>query len=72
MSVTDNGSAPEPVDPPSSPGPPDRPRSTRAPLFVALLAVVIVLVVGSLAYMTVGPGHSSRHCSGVQVATGRC
>ena len=72
MTVADDVSAPEPVGPPSSPGPPEQPRSTRAPLFIALLAVVIVLAVGSLAYLTVGPGHPSRHCSQVQVATGRC
>jgi|GEM_PF-3241695 len=72
MSVADNDRAPEPVDPPPSPDPPERPPSSRAPLFIALLAVIIVLAVGSLAYLTVGPGHPSRHCPGVQVATGRC
>ena len=72
MSVVNSASTVEPVDPRPPGDPPDRPRSARAPLFIVLFAVIIVLAIGSFAYLAIGPGHPSRHCSEVQVGTGRC
>ncbi len=58
---------------PSPSGRPHRwPLWLRAELLLALVVVTAVIAVGSFAYLTVGPGHRSRHCPDVQVATGRC
>ena len=72
MPPADNADNPEPVDQHPSGGPPERPRSAPTPVFIVLLAVVIVMAIGSLAYLTVGPGHMTRHCQEAQVGTGRC
>ena len=59
-------------DPDSSNLPHSWPLWLRTELLLALIVVLAVIAVGGLAYLTVGPGHMSRHCPDVQVATGRC